>query len=127
MKFQKRQTIATGSKLVVVWNQVRGSARVHKGTFLSNGCILKLDVMVVVHLILVSKFIKLYTHFTSKMGEFVCELFHNKAVQKSVYLKLVRESTFGKYTVHSRTEKQKHACQQMLSGCWGSIRTRQCS
>ena len=65
-----------------MWNQVRGSARVHKGTFLSNGCILKLDVMVVVRLIHLSKFIKLYTHFTPKMGECVCELFHNKAVQK---------------------------------------------
>ena len=67
------QTIATESKLAVVWSQVRGSVRVHKGTFLSNGCILKLDVMVVVCLIHLSKFIKLYTHFTSKMGEFVCE------------------------------------------------------
>ena len=71
--FFKTQTIATESKLVVVWSQVRGSARVHKGTFLSNGCILKLDVMVVVCLIHLSKFIKLYTHFISKMGEFVCE------------------------------------------------------
>lgn len=93
-----------GTTLNWPWGQGQNSATGHKDTFWSNRGILKLDVMVVVCLIHLSKFIKCTP---KSVNLTVSKLFHNKAVKTRIS---PGNSHLGITLCTCRTEKHTEAC-----------------
>lgn len=93
-----------GTTLNWPWGQGQNSATGHKDTFWSNRGILKLDVMVLVCLIHLSKFIKCTP---KSVNLTVSKLFHNKAVKTRIS---PGNSHLGITLCTCRTEKHTEAC-----------------